>query len=75
MKVGDLVEVKTKFYGTKVGLVVKKGMDGYFIQPINHPRMIITGEEDCEVISECRKTDGTQWYEMYSKAINNMELI
>ena len=52
MKVGDLVKVHTKFYGTKIGLIIKHGMDGYFIQPTNHPRMIIAGEEDCEVINE-----------------------
>jgi len=54
MKVGDLVKVQTKFYGTKIGLVVKHGMDGYFIQPSDHPRMIIAGAEDCEVINENR---------------------
>ena len=54
MKVGDLVKVRTKLYGTKVGVIVKKGMDGYFIQPVDHPRMIISAEEDCKVISESR---------------------
>jgi len=54
MKVGDLVKVKTRFYGTKIGVIIKHGMDGYFIQPADHPRMIIAGEEDCEVISESR---------------------
>ena len=54
MQVGDLVKVKTKHYGAKIGLVVKHGMDGYFIRPSNHPRMIIAREEDCEVISESR---------------------
>ena len=54
MKVGDLVKVKTKYYGTKIGLIVKHGMDGYFIQPVDHTRMIIGREEDCEVINESR---------------------
>ncbi len=54
MKVGDLVKVETKHYGTKIGLIVKHGMDGYFIQPVDHPRTIICREEDCEVISESR---------------------
>jgi hypothetical protein len=54
MKVGDLVKVETKFYGEKLGLVIKPGMDGYFIQPTDHPRMIIAQEEDCEVINESR---------------------
>jgi hypothetical protein len=54
MNVGDLVKVKTKFYGALLGLVIKDGMDGWFIQPTDHPRMIIAGEEDCEVISGSR---------------------
>jgi len=52
MNVGDLVKVKTKFYGTKVGVIVKHGMDGYFIQPADHPRMIIAGAEDMKLISK-----------------------
>ena len=52
MKVGDLVKVETKYYGTKIGLIIKHGMDGYFIQPSDHPRVIIAREEDCEVVSE-----------------------
>lgn len=54
MKVGDLVKVDTKYYGAKIGLIFKHGMDGYFIQPVDHPRTIIAQEEDCEVISESR---------------------
>jgi hypothetical protein len=52
MKVGDMVKVKTKFYGTKIGLIIRHGMDGYFIQPADHPRIIIAGAKDLEVISE-----------------------
>ena len=48
--IGDLVKVKTKFYGTKIGVVVKHGMDGYFVQPADHPRMIIAGAEDLVLI-------------------------
>ena len=51
MNVGDLVKVKTKFYGELLGLVIKGGMDGWFIQPTDHPRMIIASEKDCEVIN------------------------
>jgi len=51
VKVGDLVKVKTKHYGTKVGVIVKHGMDGYFIQQADNPRMIIAGVDDMEVIS------------------------
>jgi|TARA_Y100000310_G_scaffold156644_1_gene156055 hypothetical protein len=51
MKVGDLVKVKTKLYGTKLGVIIKDGMDGWFIQPTDHPRMIIANSKDVEVIS------------------------
>lgn len=54
MKVGDLVKVKTKLYGALLGLVIKDGMDGWFIQPVDHPqrgsRMIIAQSEDIELI-------------------------
>ena len=50
MKVGDLVKVKTKHYGSKTGVVVKHGMDGYFVRPIDHPRMIIATAKDLELI-------------------------
>ncbi len=52
MQVGDLVRVDTKFYGAKIGLIVKHGMDGYFIRSPDHPRVIVAREEDCEVVSE-----------------------
>ena len=51
MKVGDLVKVKTKHYGAKIGVIIKHGMDGYFIQPVDHPRVIIAHAEDLKVIS------------------------
>lgn len=55
MKVGDLVKVQTKFYGTKIGLIVKHcQFHGFFIQPADHSRMIVTCEEDCEVINASR---------------------
>ncbi len=54
MNIGDLVKVETKYCGTKIGLIVKHGMDGYFIQPSDHPRMILALEKDCEVINESR---------------------
>ncbi len=47
---GDLVKVKTKHYGTQVGMVIKHGMDGWFIQPTDHPRTIIARAEDIEVL-------------------------
>ena len=52
MDIGDLVKVETKHYGAKIGLIVKHGMDGYFIQPIDHPRMVIARAEDLEVVSK-----------------------
>ncbi len=51
MKVGDLVKVKTKCYGEKTGVVVKHGMDGYFVRPVDHPRMIIATAEDLKLIA------------------------
>ena len=55
MKVGDLVKVETKYYGTKIGLIVKNcQFHGLYVQPSNHTRMIIALEEDCEVVSESR---------------------
>ena len=54
MRVGELVSVKTKHYGTLIGLVVKRGMDGYFIRAANHSRVIIAQPEDLEVINESR---------------------
>jgi len=52
MQVGDLVRVNSKFYGGLLGLVIKHGMDGYFIRSPDHPRVIVAREEDCEVVSE-----------------------
>ena len=50
MEVGDLVRVKTKLYGKKHGVIVKLGMDGLFIQPTDHPRMIVARAEDVKVL-------------------------
>ena len=55
MEVGDLVRVKTKLYGKKHGVIVKLGMDGLFIQPTDHPRMIVAKAEDVEVIEKGRE--------------------
>jgi hypothetical protein len=52
VNVGDLVKVKTKFYGTKIGVIIKHGMDGYFIQSADHARMIVARAEDLKVISK-----------------------
>jgi len=52
VQVGDLVKVETKYYGTKMGVIIKHGMDGYFIQPVDHARMIVARAEDLKVISK-----------------------
>jgi hypothetical protein len=56
MKVGDLVRVKTKHYGTKTGFLSEKVTDsygeGWMVIPTNHPRQIYSEPCDIEVISE-----------------------
>ena len=52
MKVGDLVKVRTKHYGVKHGMIIKHGLDGWFVRPTDHPCLIIARTEDLEVISE-----------------------
>ena len=58
MKVGDLVKVKTKHYGVKIGLLSEKVVDsygeGWMVIPTNHPNMIYSELCDIEVISESR---------------------
>ena len=58
MKVGDLVKVKTKHYGAKIGFLSEKVVDsygeGWMITPTNHPRQIYSDSQDIEVISESR---------------------
>jgi hypothetical protein len=60
VKVGDLVRVKTKHYGTKLALVIGSytydiafGV-GWVVQPLDHPRSVICSSCDLEVISESR---------------------
>ena len=55
MKVGDLVKVKTKHYGTMVAVVVGEhfsnlGRD-WIVQPNNHPRQVVCSLCDLEVIA------------------------
>jgi hypothetical protein len=58
MKIGDLVKVKTKHYGAKIGFLSEKVVDsygeGWMITPTNHPRQIYSDTQDIEVISESR---------------------
>ena len=49
-KVGDLVRVRTKHYGEKLGVVVKVDKDGVHIKPQNHPRNILAVPKDVKVL-------------------------
>ena len=50
MKVGDLVRVRTKHYGSKLGVVVEIDEDGIHVKPQKHPRNIIAGAADVTVL-------------------------
>lgn len=50
MKVGDLVRVSTKHYGSKLGVVIAIDEDGIHIKPQKHPRNIIAGRADVTVL-------------------------
>lgn len=50
MKVGDLVRVRTKHYGTKLGVVVAIDDDGVHIKPQKHPRDIVALRSDVTVL-------------------------
>ena len=49
-KVGDLVRVRTKHYGEKLGVVVEVDKDGIHVKPQNHPRNILAAESDVKVL-------------------------
>ena len=49
-KVGDLVRVRTKHHGEKLGVVVKIEKEGIRIKPQNHPREILAAESDVKVL-------------------------
>ena len=60
MQVGDLVSVKTKRHGTKLGILVEsyhrydwKG-DEWRVKMLDHPRDIHAAECDLEVLNENR---------------------
>ena len=67
MKVGDLVSVETKHYGTKSGTIIEKIEDSrgvsWLVCPSDHPRNIVAEAQDIT------------WYGPMKYAINNMELI
>ena len=50
MKVGDLVRVRTKHYGEKLGVIVKIEKEGIRIKPQNHPNDILAVESDVKVL-------------------------
>ena len=51
-KIGDLVEVETKFIGVKQGLIIDDSIEGsYLIQSSNHPRPIIALPQDMQLVS------------------------
>jgi transcription elongation factor len=50
MKEGDLVKVKTKFYGEKLGMILEVNKDGVLIKPQNHPRNIIANPRDVTIL-------------------------
>ena len=55
MKVGDLVEVKTKYEGTKIAVIVDDHYSAigreWIVQIANQPRQTICNPCDLEVIS------------------------
>lgn len=50
MKVGDLVRVKTKHYGDKLGVIVAIDDVGIRIKPQNHDRDICANKIDVKVL-------------------------
>jgi len=50
MKKGDLVRVRTKHYGEKLGVIVKIEKEGIRIKPQNHPNDILAVESDVKVL-------------------------
>jgi hypothetical protein len=50
MKIGDLVRVRTKHYGSKLGVIVNIDEDGIHVKPQKHPRNIIAGRADVIVL-------------------------
>ena len=53
MKVGDLVQVDTKYYSQLTGLIIEHGPNGYLVHA-QHTRLISADARDLKVISESR---------------------
>ena len=49
-KVGDLVRVRIKHHGEKLGVVVNIEKEGIRVKPQAHPRDIIAAESDVKVL-------------------------
>ena len=49
-KVGDLVRVRTRHHGDKLGVVIKIEKNGIRVKPQNHPRDILAAESDVKVL-------------------------
>ena len=57
MKVGDLVNVKTRRDGIKLAIIIKELRmrdNMWLVNPINHPRNIYAHERDLEIVNESR---------------------
>ena len=50
MKVGDLVRVRTKHLGDKLGVIVEVDKDGVRVKPQAHPRDIVALPKDIKVL-------------------------
>jgi len=50
MKKGDLVRVRTKHYGDKLGVIVEVEKDGVRVKPQAHPRDIVALPQDVKVL-------------------------
>ena len=54
MKVGDLVQVSTKFYGDKAGIIIEEVTDdrgtSFLVQPFDHPNRIMSEPQDMSMI-------------------------
>ena len=50
MKKGDLVRVRTKHHGDKLGVIVGVDKEGVRVKPQAHPRDIVALPQDVEVL-------------------------
>ena len=50
-KIGDLVEVETKFFGAKQGLIIDDSIEGSYLIQSSNPRPIIALPQDMRLVS------------------------